>query len=47
MVFKCQRDSFLKDFVTKVESIEKKDGLVEVTFEDTVFFPEGNKFQKN
>lgn len=41
MVFQCQKDSFLKDYLTKVEKIEEKDESVEVTFEDTVFFPEG------
>ncbi|KAL7011821.1 hypothetical protein ACKWTF_014474 [Chironomus riparius] len=42
MVFQCQRDSFQKEYTTKVESIEKtENGSIEVTFADTVFFPEG------
>jgi Ser-tRNA(Ala) deacylase AlaX len=42
MVFQCQKDSFQKEYRTKVESIEKtENGLIEVTFADTVFFPEG------
>lgn len=42
MVFQCQRDSFQKEFTTKVEKVEKKGDQVEVIFADTVFFPEGN-----
>ncbi|KAG5668667.1 hypothetical protein PVAND_016599 [Polypedilum vanderplanki] len=42
MVFQCQRESFLKEFTTTIESVKKADdGSVEVTFKDTVFFPEG------
>ncbi|XP_066261067.1 alanyl-tRNA editing protein Aarsd1 [Euwallacea similis] len=52
MVFKCQRDAFLKEFASKViacEKIQQKgDGantdsseLFEVILEDTILFPEG------
>jgi Ser-tRNA(Ala) deacylase AlaX len=45
MVFQCQRESFLKEFTTTVESVKKADdGSIEVTFKDTVFFPEGEDF---
>lgn len=41
MVFKCQEDSFLTEFCSKVVSCEPvKDGY-NVIFEDTVLFPEG------
>lgn len=43
MVFQCQKESFLKEYTTKIESIEKtENGIVEVIFKDTVLFPEGN-----
>ena len=42
MVFQCQRESFQKEYTTKVKSIEKtENGSIEMIFEDTVFFPEG------
>uniref|UniRef100_A0A182PS50 Alanyl-transfer RNA synthetases family profile domain-containing protein n=1 Tax=Anopheles epiroticus TaxID=199890 RepID=A0A182PS50_9DIPT len=41
MVFKCQEDSFLKEFQTRVVSCEKVDGGYSVIFEDTILFPEG------
>ncbi|XP_060519865.1 alanyl-tRNA editing protein Aarsd1-B [Cylas formicarius] len=53
MVFKCQNDSFLREFVTKVVSCEKteinkvingkktKCDGFEVILEDTILFPEG------
>ncbi|XP_058119082.1 alanyl-tRNA editing protein Aarsd1 [Anopheles ziemanni] len=41
MVFKCQEDSFLKEFKTKVVSCEKIKGGFNVVLEDTVLFPEG------
>uniref|UniRef100_A0A8W7PBM8 Threonyl/alanyl tRNA synthetase SAD domain-containing protein n=1 Tax=Anopheles coluzzii TaxID=1518534 RepID=A0A8W7PBM8_ANOCL len=41
MVFKCQEDSFLKEFQTKVVSCEKVAGGFNVIFEDTILFPEG------
>uniref|UniRef100_A0A336MK15 CSON002706 protein n=1 Tax=Culicoides sonorensis TaxID=179676 RepID=A0A336MK15_CULSO len=43
MVFKCQEDSFLKEFTTRVKSIEplpdQKGAFV--IFDDTILFPEG------
>lgn len=42
MVFICQTDSYLKEYVAKVEKIEKTDdGKQFVIFNDTVLFPEG------
>ncbi|XP_058062243.1 alanyl-tRNA editing protein Aarsd1-A isoform X1 [Anopheles bellator] len=41
MVFKCQEDSFLREFKTKVVLCEKSKGGYNVVFEDTVLFPEG------
>ncbi|XP_050088971.1 alanyl-tRNA editing protein Aarsd1 [Anopheles aquasalis] len=41
MVFKCQEDSFLREFSTKVVQCEKSDGGYAVIFEDTILFPEG------
>ncbi|CAO1415929.1 unnamed protein product [Diamesa serratosioi] len=42
MVFICQTDSFLKEYLAKVEKIEKTDdGKQFVIFNDTVLFPEG------
>ncbi|CRK92116.1 CLUMA_CG005697, isoform A [Clunio marinus] len=42
MVFKCQTDSFLKEFETEVVKVEKnEEGKSLVQFEDTVLFPEG------
>ncbi|XP_053681079.1 alanyl-tRNA editing protein Aarsd1-A isoform X1 [Anopheles nili] len=41
MVFKCQENSFLTEFKTKVISCEKVDKGYNVIFEDTVLFPEG------
>lgn len=53
MVFQCQRDSYLKEYATTVvsckpvkqefvqEGKKKKVDCFEVTFEDTVLFPEG------
>ncbi|XP_065081399.1 alanyl-tRNA editing protein Aarsd1-A [Ochlerotatus camptorhynchus] len=41
MVFKCQEDSFLRKFTSKVVSCEKVDSGFNVIFEDTVLFPEG------
>lgn len=42
MVFKCQEDSFLKEYTAKVVACEKVvSGGFQVTFEDTVLFPEG------
>lgn len=46
MVFQCQHDSFQQELITRVEQIEEKNGLVEVIFKDTVFFPEGKNFSK-
>ncbi|CAH1180152.1 unnamed protein product [Phaedon cochleariae] len=44
MVFKCQEDSFLKEFTTKVavcqEAISHNEGF-EVILENTILFPEG------
>lgn len=44
MVFQCQRDSFQKEFKTRIEKIEEVGENIEVIFKDTVFFPEGIKF---
>ncbi|XP_055534833.1 alanyl-tRNA editing protein Aarsd1-A [Wyeomyia smithii] len=41
MVFKCQEDSFLKEYSSKCVSCERTDGGFNVVFEDTVLFPEG------
>ncbi|CAG9761661.1 unnamed protein product [Ceutorhynchus assimilis] len=50
MVFKCQSDSYLKEFVSKVVSCDKvppdpkkppKEDQYEVILEDTILFPEG------
>ncbi|XP_049301541.1 alanyl-tRNA editing protein Aarsd1-A [Anopheles funestus] len=41
MVFKCQEDSFLQEFRTKVVSCENAAGGYNVVFEDTILFPEG------
>ncbi|XP_058454098.1 alanyl-tRNA editing protein Aarsd1-like [Malaya genurostris] len=41
MVFKCQEDSFLKEFSTTVITCEKTDHGFNVICEDTVLFPEG------
>ncbi|XP_053658127.1 alanyl-tRNA editing protein Aarsd1-A [Anopheles marshallii] len=41
MVFKCQEDSFLQEFQTKVVSCENVAGGYSVVFEDTILFPEG------
>lgn len=42
MVFKCQEDSFLREYSSKVVACEKvPNGGFNVTFEDTVLFPEG------
>lgn len=42
MVFKCQEDSFLKEFTSKVIDIkEASPGQFDVTCEDTILFPEG------
>ncbi|XP_035900297.1 alanyl-tRNA editing protein Aarsd1-A [Anopheles stephensi] len=42
MVFKCQEDSFLREFRTKVVSCENAaTGGFNVVFEDTILFPEG------
>uniref|UniRef100_A0A182W0K5 Threonyl/alanyl tRNA synthetase SAD domain-containing protein n=1 Tax=Anopheles minimus TaxID=112268 RepID=A0A182W0K5_9DIPT len=41
MVFKCQEDSFLQEFRTKVVSCESVAGGYNVVFEDTILFPEG------
>uniref|UniRef100_A0A182R809 Alanyl-transfer RNA synthetases family profile domain-containing protein n=1 Tax=Anopheles funestus TaxID=62324 RepID=A0A182R809_ANOFN len=41
MVFKCQEDSFLQEFRTKVVSCENATGGYNVVFEDTILFPEG------
>lgn len=42
MVFICQTDSYLKEYVAKVEKIEETDdGKQFVIFNDTVLFPEG------
>ena len=41
MVFKCQEDSFLKEFTTNVSKIEKCDKGYNVILEDTILFPEG------
>lgn len=46
MVFQCQKDSFLKEYVTKIDKIEVKGEEVEVIFEDTIFFPEGETLKK-
>lgn len=44
MVFQCQRDSFQKEYKTKIVKIDEVGDNIEVSFEDTVFFPEGNNF---
>lgn len=43
MVFKCQADSFLKEFETEVVKVEKssEDAKFAVEFQDTILFPEG------
>ena len=45
MVFACQRDSFLKEFKTKVVSCKEgklgKQTGFEIILEDTILFPEG------
>lgn len=41
MVFQCQRDSFQKDYKTRIAKIDEVGENIEVIFEDTVFFPEG------
>lgn len=42
MVFQCQKDSFLKEYTTKIESVNRDEsGIIEVTFERSIFFPEG------
>lgn len=46
MVFQCQRDSFQKEYKTRIAKIEEVGDNIEVSFEDTVFFPEGNNFIK-
>lgn len=41
MVFKCQEDSFLTEFRSRVVSCEPEGTGYQVIFEDTVLFPEG------
>lgn len=45
MVFKCQEDSFLKEFNSKVVTCEKlaskDEENYEIILEDTILFPEG------
>ncbi|XP_063704698.1 alanyl-tRNA editing protein Aarsd1 [Culicoides brevitarsis] len=41
MVFKCQEDSFLREFTTRVKSVQPDEKGVFVVCEDTIIFPEG------